>query len=124
MSARLRRLAPVLAHGQRGSGTILAVALLGAITLAAGAALVGLAALAALRGVQGAADAAALAAADTLSGRDSGYPCENAADAARLNEASVASCSTDGLIAAVTASRAWAGLSLSARARAGPPGSR
>ena len=108
---------------ERGSGTVLGVALLGAIMLAASAALTAVSAFAGLQGAQNAADAAALAAADTLSGRDPGYPCANASRAATLDGASVVSCSTDGLIAAVTVSRAWARLELSARARAGPPGS-
>jgi secretion/DNA translocation related TadE-like protein len=111
------------AVSERGSGTVLAVALLGAITLAAVAVLTGASALVAQQSAQNAADAAALAAADTLSGRASGYPCENAARAAALSQASVASCSTDGLIAVVSVSRNWARLELSARARAGPPGS-
>lgn len=115
---------PSRAKKERGSGSVLAVALLGAITIAASAALAGVTGLVAQQGAQNAADAAALAAADTLSGRDSGYPCENASRAASLNQASVASCSTDGLIAVVSVSRNWGRLELTARARAGPPGSR
>lgn len=107
---------------ERGSGTVLAVALLGAIVVATGAALFAVAVLAAQRQVQNAADTAALAAADTLSGRAAGYPCENAERAATLNGASVTSCSNVGLIAAVTAARNWGGLRLQAGARAGPPG--
>jgi secretion/DNA translocation related TadE-like protein len=108
----------------RGSGSVLAVALLGVVVLAGSAALLALGTLAAQQGVQGAADAAALAAADTLSGREAGYPCENASRAAVLNQASLATCRMDGLIAAVTVTRAWSRLELSARARAGPPGAK
>ena len=107
---------------ERGSGTVLAVAVLGAIMLAGGGALVALGVLAAQQGVQGAADAAALAAADTLSGRDAGYPCDNAGRAAELNQASVTSCDADGLVAVVAVSRRWSRFELTARARAGPPG--
>jgi len=103
---------------------VLAVALLGAIVLVAGAVLLSVGVLAAQQGVQNAADSAALAAADTLSGRAAGYPCENAERAAVLNEASVTSCSTDSLVATVTVIRDWAQLRLTARARAGPPGGR
>ncbi|HEY0248386.1 MAG TPA: Rv3654c family TadE-like protein [Gryllotalpicola sp.] len=108
-------------RGERGAGSVLAVGLLGAVVLAAAAALFALGALVAQQEVQNAADAAALAAADTLSGRSSGYPCDNAARAARLDGASVTRCSTDGPVAAVTAARSWAQLGLTARARAGPP---
>jgi secretion/DNA translocation related TadE-like protein len=101
---------------------VLAVGLLGAIVLASAAALLALGALAVQQQAQGAADAAALAAADTLSGRDAGFPCENAARAAALNQASVASCDTDGLVAVVTVTRTWSRVELTARARAGPPG--
>jgi secretion/DNA translocation related TadE-like protein len=108
---------------ERGAGTVLAVALLGAISVATGTALLAVGALAAQRQVQSAADAAALAAADTLSGRAAGYPCANAERAAALNEASVSSCSSDGLIATVSVTRDWARLWLQAAARAGPVGS-
>jgi len=109
---------------ERGSGSVLAVAVLGAVTIASGAAVLGFGALAAQQGVQAAADAAALAAADTLSGRDAGYPCENADRAAMLDEASVTACDADGLVAVVGVSRGWGRLVLTARARAGPPGTR
>lgn len=108
--------------GDAGAGSVLAVAVLGAVVLVSGAAVLGLGALAAQQAVQAGADAAALAAADTLSGRSAGYPCDNAARAASLDQASVASCDTDGLIAVVSVSRSWSHFQLSARARAGPPG--
>jgi secretion/DNA translocation related TadE-like protein len=107
---------------ERGSGSVLAVAVLGAVALASGAALLVLGALSAQQSAQAAADAAALAAADTLSGRASGFPCENAERAAALDEASLASCQTDGLVAVVGVSQSWSRLTLTARARGGPPG--
>ena len=73
--------------------------------------------------VQGAADAAALAAADTASGAVAGVPCAAAAEAARLNGASVTACTVDGLIASVSAARGYLGFELGAQARAGPPDS-
>lgn len=110
--------------GERGSGTVLAAALLGATVLVTGAVLLVIGVLAAQQGVQNAADSAALAAADTLSGRAAGYPCENAATAAQLNSATITSCSSDSLVATVAVTCDWAELRLTARARAGPPGSR
>ncbi|WP_344792713.1 Rv3654c family TadE-like protein [Gryllotalpicola daejeonensis] len=107
---------------ERGSGTVLGVAVLGAVTLVTGAGLVALGALAAQQTAQSAADAAALAAADTLSGRAAGFACENAERAAALDQASLASCETDGLVAVVSVSRNWSRFELTARARAGPPG--
>ncbi|RJT88148.1 hypothetical protein D6T64_12255 [Cryobacterium melibiosiphilum] len=73
------------------------------------------------QGVQNAADAAALAAADTASGAAAGFPCAAAEEAAVLNGAAVSACLVDGLIATITVQRGYLGLSLSARARAGPP---
>lgn len=106
---------------ERGSGSILAVAIVGACVLLTAVLVPVLALLALGQAVQGAADAAALAAADTASGVVAGYPCEEAAAAAALNGASVARCSLDGLIATVAVEREVAGFALSARARAGPP---
>jgi secretion/DNA translocation related TadE-like protein len=113
-----------MTRGERGSGSVLGVAVIGATVLACVTVLPAVGAVAALQNTQNAADAAALAAADTLSGRSSGYPCENAGRAAQLDGAAVTSCATHDLIAAVSVERDWARLHLTARARAGPPGSR
>jgi secretion/DNA translocation related TadE-like protein len=67
-----------------------------------------------------AADAAALAAADTASGLVAGYPCANAAEAARLNGAALGECTVNGLDARVTATRHVLGVSVTVEARAGP----
>lgn len=104
-----------------GSGSILAVAVIGATLLVTSVLVPLLALLAMTQAVQGAADAAALAAADTASGAVPGYPCEAANTAAMLNGASVASCTLDDLIATVAVERHVAGFRLSAQARAGPP---
>ena len=109
---------------ERGAGTVLGVALLGATMLVTASVLFAVVALAGLQSAQNAADAAALAAADTLSGRSSGYPCANAQRAAALDGASVVSCTTDGDVALVSVARDGAPLHLTASARAGPPGSR
>lgn len=101
---------------------MLAIGLLGA-TMAATAALIPV--LVALTGnaqAQGAADAAALAAADTASGALPGVPCEAASRTAEGNGASLTACSVDGLIAAVAVAREVVGMTIDARARAGPPG--
>jgi len=100
---------------------VLAVAILGA-TLALTAVLLPLlAAFAVSQAVHNAADAAALAAADTASGLVAGYPCGVAAEAARLNEASVSACAVDGLIASVSVERRFLVFTLGSNARAGPP---
>lgn len=111
-------------RGERGSGSVLGVAVIGATLAVCAAVLLAVGAFAALQNTQNAADAAALAAADTLSGRSSGYPCANAAHAAALDGAELASCTTRDLVAAVSVERDWAHLDLTARARAGPPESR
>jgi secretion/DNA translocation related TadE-like protein len=109
-------------HGDTGSGSILAVAILAATVLLASVAVPAVGLLAGQQLVQNAADAAALAAADTLSGRTSGYPCPNAARAAELDGARLDSCELDGSVAVVAVSRARLAITLTARARAGPPG--
>ena len=107
---------------ERGSGTVLAVGILGAVVLVTALLLPLLAVLVVGQTVRAAADAAALAAADTLSGLVAGVPCQAAAEIASLDGASVALCTTVGPIASVTVTREFLGWNLRARARAGPPG--
>jgi secretion/DNA translocation related TadE-like protein len=114
---RLRR--PGLS-GDRGSGTVLVVTLLGAVFTITAVLIPVLALLPASQAVQGAADAAALAAADTASGLATGVPCDTAARAAQLNGANLVACTVDGLIATVSVSRTIGVVTLGFRARAGP----
>ncbi|MDJ0347997.1 Rv3654c family TadE-like protein [Cryobacterium sp. PH29-G1] len=106
---------------ERGAGSVLALALIGATVLLTTVVVSVLALLAAGRSVATAADAAALAAADTASGAIAGYPCEAADAAATLNGAAVTHCAVVGLIASVSVLRRVHGLDISASARAGPP---
>jgi len=106
---------------ERGSGGVLALALIGATLTVTFLGVPLLALLAVGQSVQNAADAAALAAADTASGAIPGYPCAAAAEAARLNGAVVEACALDGLIASVTVTRTVAVFALRSSARAGPP---
>jgi secretion/DNA translocation related TadE-like protein len=106
---------------ERGSGSLLAVALMGAMVALTALIVPLFAVLAVGQSVQNAADAAALAAADTASGAIAGVPCEAAARAASLNGASLVSCAVDGLVASVVAARRVGVFDLSSPARAGPP---
>ena len=106
--------------GDRGSGSVLIVALLGAVFTMTAVLIPVLALLPANQAVQGAADAAALAAADTASGLQPGVPCDTAARAAELNGAHLSACTVDGLVATVTVTRATGVLTIQSRARAGP----
>jgi secretion/DNA translocation related TadE-like protein len=72
-------------------------------------------------GLEGAADAAALAGADAIAGFVSGDPCLIAARAADLNAARLASCSVSGSDVEVVAGMTVLGVTVTARARAGPP---
>ncbi|TFC05677.1 hypothetical protein E3O42_03050 [Cryobacterium adonitolivorans] len=108
------------ATGDRGSGSVLAVALLGALVTMTAVLVPVLALLPVSQSVQGAADAAALAAADVASGLMPGAPCDTAARAAELNGARLVACSVDGLIATVAVSRTVGGFPIGSRARAGP----
>ena len=105
---------------EQGSGTLLAVALIGCVASLALAALPLYMTVAASRSVEAAADAAALAAADTASGLVPGYPCERAAEIAAANGASLVACETDGLVATVAVSRTLLGIAVTAAATAGP----
>ena len=111
---------PLEGRSERGSGSVLAVALLGGLVTLTAVLLPVLALLPAHQSVQGAADAAALAAADIASGLMPGVPCDTAARAAALNGARLAACTVDGLIATVTVSRTVGGFPITSRARAGP----
>ena len=111
------------ARDERGSGSLLALAIVGVVLIVTTAVVPLFAVLAAGQSVQNAADAAALAAADTASGAVAGIPCESAMEAASLNGASLGACAVDGLIASVTVNRSVGVFDLSSTARAGPPGS-
>jgi secretion/DNA translocation related TadE-like protein len=105
----------------RGSGSVLAlavVALLAVLMLSA----VGVgAALAHRQRVIAAADAGALAAADTALGIHPGVPCEQAARVVAAHGATLAACEVEGVVATVSASARVAGVLVTAQARAGPP---
>ena len=110
-------------RGEQGSGSLLALAITGAVVAASTLLVSVLSVLAVGQTVRNAADAAALAAADTASGAVAGIPCDAAREAANLNDAELDGCALDGLIASVTVSRSVGGFELSSTARAGPPGS-
>ena len=105
----------------RGSGSVLGVALIGVIVLlvAAIAPLYGV--LAAKVELAGAADAAALAAADARVGAVTGFPCDRAAEVAAANGATLLSCTADGLILTVSVGRSVLGFALRSASTAGPP---
>ncbi len=103
------------------AGTTLVVGIVaGSAALTIGFAAIGAAAVTSQR-LAGAADAAALAAADAASGAVSGDPCARADEIAAASGASLSACEVDGLIATVTVSGAFGGLTATASARAGPP---
>jgi secretion/DNA translocation related TadE-like protein len=105
----------------RGSGSLLAIALVGSVTALAALGLPVFVGLAIRQSVAGAADAAALAAADVLSGLETGFPCDAAQRVAEANAALLASCAADGLTVTVSATREFAGITVRSFATAGPP---
>jgi secretion/DNA translocation related TadE-like protein len=107
---------------ERGSGSLLGLAIIGfivAIALVSLPLYIGLATKAAL---SAAADSAALAGADVAEGITPGIPCVTAELVATSNRAIVSSCRVDGLVVTVRARRSVAGLELVSSATAGPPG--
>lgn len=111
-----------MTEDDRGSGTVLALGILGATVAVVLTLIPVTGAFVASQRVANAADAAALAAADVASGAVPGVACQLAAVAASLNGAVLGDCELNGAVAAVSASSRWWVFSLSAKARAGPPG--
>ncbi|WP_233279224.1 Rv3654c family TadE-like protein [Microterricola pindariensis] len=108
--------------GERGAAAVLAVGMVGAV-LALSTALIPVAgAFLASQRAANAADAAALAAADVASGAFPGEPCAAAAAAATANGGVLSACELRGAVARVEVSLGWWVFALSAAARAGPPG--
>ncbi|MBK4348811.1 Rv3654c family TadE-like protein [Lacisediminihabitans changchengi] len=105
----------------RGSGSILAVALTAGMLCLAGVCAPLLAALPALQKTAGAADASALAAADVASGALPGVPCDAAGRVARANGVALARCEVDGTIVTTSVSTLVAGFHIAASATAGSP---
>jgi secretion/DNA translocation related TadE-like protein len=108
-------------RAERGAGAVLALAIVGATTIAVVAVLALGAALAVRQRIIGAADAAALAAADAASGAVIGVPCGLAARVAGANGATVHACAVDGLVATVTVTGNFGAIPFTARSTAGPP---
>jgi secretion/DNA translocation related TadE-like protein len=104
-----------------GSGSVLGVALIGAIVGLLFAVAPLYAVLAARSNVASAADAAALAAADARVGVTTGFPCERAAEVAAANGATLTECEVDGLIATVSVGVTILGFEYESTATAGPP---
>ncbi|MCX7520927.1 hypothetical protein OSC27_01405 [Microbacterium sp. STN6] len=108
---------------ERGSGSLVAVAIAASVMMLTTVFVTVAGALAVRQSVESAADAAALAAADTVSGAVPGFPCDAAGTAARLASGAVLeTCRLDGLVATVVVERPWLSFSVRAAARAGPPG--
>jgi secretion/DNA translocation related TadE-like protein len=106
---------------ERGSGTVLSVALVGTVAALTSLSVPLYMGLAMRQSVAAAADAAALAAADVAIGIVPGFPCAVAADVAAANGASLSSCVADGLVMTVSASRGILGIPVTSYATAGPP---
>ena len=113
------------ADRERGSATVLALGLIGALASLGVAALVLGSAVIASQRARAAADLAALAgASQVLRGAPAGQACHAAARVARTNGGHVTSCTVDGsslrVVVGVPADAPGLG-SATARARAGPP---
>lgn len=104
-----------------GSGSLLAIALIGATlaSLALGVPL--LVGIGVRQSVANAADASALAAADVAAGIFAGSPCTVAADVATANGVRLDGCAVDGRVVTVRTSAEFLGIPLATSATAGPP---
>ena len=108
-------------HGERGSGSVLGVAILAAVLMLFSLLLPVVAVVSVQQRAVGAADAAALAAADVAVGIRSGSPCLVAAAVAVANTTRLERCLVDGSTATVRATVSVLGFAVSARATAGRP---
>ena len=117
----MRRCGDASVASDTGAGSVLGLALLGALVVLALAA-VGLGgALAERQRVIGAADNTALAAADAARGLVPGSPCPVAEQVAEANRTQLHACEVDGYVVTVEVGASVAGVLLRARATAGPP---
>lgn len=107
--------------GDVGSGSLLAIAIIGATIASLALCVPLLVGIGIRESVATAADAAALAGADVAAGIYPGSPCAVAASVATANHARIAGCSVDGLVVTVRASADFLGLHLASEATAGPP---
>lgn len=108
------------ARDDSGSGTVLGLALLGAIVGLATLALPLYRACVVAQSVAGAADASALAAADVSVGIAPGVPCTVAAEVATANSTKLMTCGVDGSVATVEMAEQFLGVQIAASATAGP----
>ena len=106
--------------GERGAGSVLAVAIVGVLIALTVLALPLYSVLSRKQAVGGAADAAALAAADVRVGIVPGEPCAVAASVAEANGAELSACAVDGLVVTVAARTRVLGFVVEAAATAGP----
>jgi secretion/DNA translocation related TadE-like protein len=107
---------------ESGSGSLLGVAIVGALAAMVLMTLPLYMGLSARESVARAADASALAGADVAAGLSPGVPCSVARSVAAANRASLVSCRVDGLVVTVATGATFLGLPLTASAAAGPPG--
>jgi secretion/DNA translocation related TadE-like protein len=106
---------------ERGSGSLLGLAVIGGMAAIVALMLPLYMGLAARASLADAADAAALGAADVASGLAPGSPCSTAAHIAAANGASQSGCQVDGLVVTTREIRSFLGIELTATATAGPP---
>ncbi len=104
-----------------GAGSILAVGILAVSAISALTVAAWASGVAVDQRVTAAADSAALAGADAIRGLVPGAGCEVAARVAEGNGVELASCVVSGTVVQVQTRATWAGVSLTARAAAGPP---
>lgn len=107
--------------GERGSGSILVIAILAAMLTLLSLFVPLVAVLVAKHSVATAADASALAAADVASGLLPGSPCAAASSVAAANQVTLGRCDVDGPVVTVAVSTVILGFRVDVTATAGPP---
>ena len=108
------------AHGQRGSGVVVAVSLMAVVVLLGGVAVTTVDLLRVADRAQRVANLAALAASDVAIGVVSGRPCVVARDVARQQQMELDACEVTGSLATVSISLRRYGVTIQKRAAASP----
>jgi len=107
--------------GQRGSGTLLGLAILSVIAIVGSLAIAVTSGLNEARGVQAVANQAALAASDVSRGVVSGHPCRVASSLVTASGYRLRGCDVSHGKAWIVVGGLWWGIDISKRAHAGPP---
>lgn len=107
--------------GERGSGTLMGLAILATVAILGSSAIAVISGLNEARSLQAVANQAALAASDVSRGVVAGHPCQTASPLVSGAGYRLLGCEVEGGKAWIVVGGQWWGIEMSKRAHAGPP---